>query len=98
MGYRPTVFEQAKFDYCPLGKILNKGLEEEDKEEGLLKRLRNTADKNEEQLEVFSEANKISRSAYNESDYNYDNKFAFYKFHQDFGKFKKRSLGPKYSD
>ena len=77
MGYRPTVFEQAKFDYCPLGKILNKGLEEEDKEEGLLKRLRNTADKNEEQLEVFSEANKISRSAYNESDYNYDNKFAF---------------------
>ena len=98
MGYRPTVFEQAKFDYCPLGKILNKGLEEEDKEEGLLKRLRNTADKNEEQLEVFSEANKISRSAYNESDYNYDNKFAFYKFHQDFGKFKKRLLGPKYSD
>ena len=63
MGYRPSVFEQAKFDYCPLGKILNKGLEEEDKKEGLLKRLRNTEDKNEEQLEVFSEANKISRSA-----------------------------------
>ena len=62
-AYRPSVFEQAKFDYCPLGKILNKGLEEEDKKEGLLKRLRNTEDKNEEQLEVFSEANKISRSA-----------------------------------
>ena len=63
MGYRTSVFEQAKFDYCPLGKILNKGLEEDDKKEGLLKRLRNTEDKNEEQLEVFSEANKISRSA-----------------------------------
>ena len=30
--------EQGRFDYSPLGKVFNKGLKEEDKEEGLLKR------------------------------------------------------------
>ena len=36
LGYKPSVFEQAKFDYSPLGNIFNKGLTEEDKKEGLL--------------------------------------------------------------
>ena len=63
MGYKRSEFEQAKFDYSPLGKFFNKGLKEEDKKEGLLKRLKNIEDKSEEQLEAFSKINKISRLA-----------------------------------
>ena len=39
LGLRPSTVEQAKFEYSPLSKIFNKGLKEEDKKEGLLKRL-----------------------------------------------------------
>ena len=35
-----------------MGKVFNKGLNEEDKKEGLLKRLKNIEDKNEKLLEV----------------------------------------------
>ena len=41
LGYRPSVLEQRKFDYSPLGKIFKKGLDKDDHKEGLLKRLRN---------------------------------------------------------
>ena len=41
LGLKPSTIEQAKFEYSPLGKIFNKRLdEEEDKKEGLLKRLK----------------------------------------------------------
>ena len=43
----PSIVEQAKFEYSPLGKIFNKGLSEDDKKEGLYKRLENIKDKNE---------------------------------------------------
>ena len=36
--------EQAKFDYSPLNKFFNKRLKEENKEEVLLKRLKNIED------------------------------------------------------
>ena len=55
-------------------------------------------DKNEEQLGVFSKANKISRSAKTEIYYNYNNKCAFYRFYRDFQEFTERSLGSKYND
>ena len=42
LGYRPGVLEQTKFDYSPLGKVLNKGLDDKDDKKGLLKRLKNT--------------------------------------------------------
>ena len=48
LGYKPSVIERAKFEYSPLGKIFNKGLDKDDREEGLLKRLKNIDDKNEE--------------------------------------------------
>ena len=51
LGLKPSTVEQAKFEYSPLVKIFNKGLDvEEDKKEGLLKRLKNIEDKNEELL------------------------------------------------
>ena len=41
LGYRPSVLEKTKFDYSPLGKFFNKGLDDkDDKKEGLLKRLK----------------------------------------------------------
>ena len=99
LGLKPSTVEQAKFEYSPLGKIFNKGLSEDDKKEGLFKRLKNIEDKNEEQLKLLSNANKTSSYIKNESDYNYDNnKFAFYKFYRDFQNFKNRSLEYKYDD
>ena len=53
LGLKPSTVEQAKFEYSPLGKIFNKGLKEEDKKEGLLKRLKNIEDKSEEQLKII---------------------------------------------
>ena len=35
------VVEQAKFKYCPLGKVFNTGLNEKDKKEELPKILKN---------------------------------------------------------
>ena len=84
MGYKPSVFEQTKFDYSPLGKIFTKGLDKDNQIEGLLKRLKNIEDKNKELLNASSAANKVSKATKNESDYNYDFKYAFYRFKRDF--------------
>ena len=43
---KSSTIEQAKFEYSPLGKIFNKGLSQEDKKEGVLKRLKNIEDTN----------------------------------------------------
>ena len=53
LGYKPGVVEKAKFEYSPLGKVFNKGLEKEDKKQELLKRLKNIEDTNEEQLQMI---------------------------------------------
>ena len=52
-----STIEQATFEYSPLRKIFNKGLSEDDKKEGILKRLKNIEDKNENPLEVKNKAN-----------------------------------------
>ena len=64
----------------------------------MFKRLKNIEGKNEEQLKLLSNTNKISCYIKNESGCNYDNNFAFYKFYRDFRNFKDRSLESKYSD
>ena len=48
----PSTVEQAKFEYSLLSKIFNKGLKEEEKKEGLLKRLKNIKDKIGQQLKT----------------------------------------------
>ena len=55
LGLKPSTIEQAKFEYSPLGKIFNKGLDKDDKKEGLFKRLENIKDKNEEQLQAIKD-------------------------------------------
>ena len=50
LGYKLDAFEQAKFEYSPLGKVFTDGLDKSDKNEGLLKRLKNIEDKSNNQL------------------------------------------------
>ena len=53
LGYRPSALEQTKFDFSPLGKVFNRGLDnKDDQKEGLLKRLRSIEHKNEEQSQL----------------------------------------------
>ena len=51
LGYKPDVIQKAKFEHSPLGKVFNKGLDESDKKEGLLKRLKNIEGKNKDLLD-----------------------------------------------
>ena len=44
--YKPSVFEQVKFDYSPLDNIFVKGLDEDGLKEGPFKGLENIKDKN----------------------------------------------------
>ena len=58
LNYKPSTVEQAKCDYYPLSIFFNKGLKEVDKKEGLLKKLKNIEDKNEEQLKAIEDQGK----------------------------------------
>ena len=42
MALKPSTIEQTKLEYFLLGKIFNKGLDEDDQREGLFKRLKNS--------------------------------------------------------
>ena len=53
LNYKPSTVEQAKFDPFPLSKSFNKGSKEDDKKEGLLKKLQNIEDKSEERLKII---------------------------------------------
>ena len=59
IDFKPSAVEQTRFEYSPFGKIFNKGPKEEDKK-GLLKRLKNTEDKN----EVWLKSNKKYKSIF----------------------------------
>ena len=58
LEYKPSIVEQAKLEYSPLGKFFDKGLKEKDKKEGVLKRLKNTEGKNKEQLKAIEDQGK----------------------------------------
>ena len=58
LGYKPDLIQKAKFEYSPLGKVFNKVLNESDKKEGLLKRLKNIEGKNEQQLYAIKDQGK----------------------------------------
>ena len=40
LNYKPNAFEQAKFEYSPLGKVFIDGLDKFDRKEGLLKKIK----------------------------------------------------------
>ena len=59
LGLKPSLVEQAKFEYSQLGKTFTKGLEkEEDKKEGLFKRLKNIEGKNKASLKAIEDQGK----------------------------------------
>ena len=57
LNYKPSTAEIAKFDCSPSSEYSNKGLEEEDKQDGLLKTLQNIEDKSKEQLKIIGNKN-----------------------------------------
>ena len=97
LDLKPSTIEQAKFEYSPLGKIFNKGLSEEDKKEGILKRLENIKDKNDELLNTINTTNKAPKNKINIQSKNliYDNKHSFVKY-KDIDGIKELSLDSMY--
>ena len=99
LGYKPSVFEKAKFDYSPLSNIFTKGFNKDDQKERLFKRLENIKDKKGKLLNAFIAANKVSKAAQNESDFNYDCRCTFCRFYKSFEKFKRTvSIDSKHSE
>ena len=85
-GYRPSVLEQTKFDYSPLGKFFIKGLDEDEKKERLFKGLKTIEGKNEKLLKEIKDQ-KTKEPAKKDSETNktknpliYDSKHSFYKY------------------
>ena len=52
-----------------------------------MKSVENIGDKNKDLLKAFSTANKVGKAAKNESDLNYDSKYASYRLYRDSEKF-----------
>ena len=99
LGHRLSALEKTKFEYSPLGKVFTKGLDKDDKEEGLLKRLRNIEDKNEELPNALSETIKAGKNYTYEGDFYYDPTYNFRRFYRNFGKFKTMaSLNSKHGE
>ena len=53
LEYRPDPVQKARFEYSPLGQVFNKRLDSNERQEELLKRLRNTEDKTDNQLRAI---------------------------------------------
>ena len=84
LDLKPSTVEQTKFEYSPLRKIFNKSLDEKDKKEGILKRLENIKDKNEELLNSFSTTKKFNKAL----KINNQSKNLIYNTQRSFAKFK----------
>ena len=55
MGYRPDPVQKAKFEYIPLSQVFNKGLDSNEKQVALLKRLKYLEDKTDNQLQAIED-------------------------------------------
>ena len=55
LGLKPSTIEQARFEYSPLGKIFNNGLNKDDQKEGLFERQKNIGGKNKKQLQAIED-------------------------------------------
>ena len=53
LQYKPDPLQKAKYEYSPLGQVFNRGLEKDETQEGLLKRLKNFEDKTDNQLDLI---------------------------------------------
>ena len=79
LGYKPDAFEQAEFEYSPLGKVFTDGLDKSDRKKGLLKRLKNIEDRSNDQLLTIKNIHRPAIKGENNDDVNDE-----YKTIQDF--------------
>ena len=79
LGYQPDAFEQAKFEYSPLGKVFTDGLDKFDRKEGSLKRFKNIEDRSNNQLLTIKNIPRPAIKGENNNDVNDE-----YKIIQDF--------------
>ena len=84
LDLKPSTVDRTKFEYSSLGKIFNKSSDEKDKKEGILKRLENITDKNEELLNSFSSTKKFNKAL----KINNQSKNLIYNTQRSFAKFK----------
>ena len=74
LNYKPNAFEQAKFEYSPLGKLFTDGLDKCDRKEGLLKSLKNIEDRSSNQLLTIRNMPRPAMKCENNSDVNDEHK------------------------
>ena len=74
LNYKPNAFEQAKFEYSPLGKLFTDGLDKSDRKEGLLKSLKNIEDRSSNQLLTIRNIPRPAIKCENNSDVNDEHK------------------------
>ena len=53
LGYKPCAVEKTKFEYSPLGRVFNRGLNDEDKKEGSVTTVNSIEDRNKELLKAI---------------------------------------------
>ena len=68
LNYKPNAFEQAKFEYLPLGKVFIDGLDKSDRKGGLLKKFKNIEDKGNNQLLALRDVNRPAIRGRNDDD------------------------------
>ena len=85
LKYKPDAFEQAKFEYSPLGKAFTDGLDKYDRNEGLLQKLKNIEDRNNNQLLAIKNIPRLAIKGENNGGFrSYDDVNDEYKTVQDF--------------
>ena len=74
LGYKPDLVQKGKFEYSPLDQVFNIGLEKDEKQVGLLKRLKNIKDKTYNQLKENKDSQLGIKSIVIQSKKNYHKK------------------------
>ena len=59
LDFKPSTVELERFEYSPLGRVFNRGLKNEVKKEGLVKRVKNIEDKKEELVKAIKDKTEI---------------------------------------
>ena len=73
LNHKTNAFEQAKFEYSPLGQVFIDGLVKSDRKEGFLKRLKNIEDRSNNQLLAPRDINRPAIRSRNNSSYESSN-------------------------
>ena len=68
LGYKPNLIEQTKFEYLPLGRVFNQGLDENDKNKGILRRFKDIENKNSNQLLAIEDTNRLAIKGMDDND------------------------------